>query len=88
MAGQEYRPIACYRHTGGNPVVIAGSFSLVADNGQSGKSRSVTPVPVFRDIMAQPLTWLMLITIAIGMCLMNGYEIFKVQPCFKKAAIK
>jgi len=37
MAGQEYRPIACYRRTGGNPVFIAGSFSLVMDNGQSGK---------------------------------------------------
>jgi len=37
MAGQEYRPIACYRRTGGNPVFIAGSFSLIVDNGQSGK---------------------------------------------------
>jgi len=40
MAGQEYRPIACYRRTGGDPVFIAGSFSLVMDNGQSGKSKS------------------------------------------------
>jgi hypothetical protein len=28
MAGQEYRPIAGFRRTGGNPVFIAGSFSL------------------------------------------------------------
>ena len=40
MAGQEYRPIACYRRTGGNPVFIAGGFSLVMDNGQPGKSKS------------------------------------------------
>ena len=30
--------------------------------------------------MAQPLMWLMLIAIAMGKCLMNGYEIDKVQP--------
>jgi hypothetical protein len=39
----------------------------------------VNPVPVFRNIMAQPLMWLMLITKAMGMCLMNGYSIFKGQ---------
>ena len=31
----------------------------------------------FPQIVAQPLMWLMLITIAIGMCLMNGYLIVK-----------
>jgi len=40
MAGQEYRPIACYRRTGGNPVFIAGSFSLIVDNGNQAKSKS------------------------------------------------
>ncbi len=33
----------------------------------------------FREIMAQSLMWLMLITIAMGMCLMNGYSVIKVQ---------
>ena len=28
---------------------------------------------------AQPLTWLMLIAITMGMCLMNGYAVFKEQ---------
>lgn len=31
-------------------------------------------------IMAQLLMWLMLITIAKGMCLTNWCELFKVQP--------
>ena len=31
------------------------------------------------QIVAQYLTWLMLITIAIGMCLMNGYSVVKEQ---------
>lgn len=31
----------------------------------------------FPQIVAQPLMWLMLITIAIGMCLMNGYSVVK-----------
>ena len=35
-----------------------------------------------RHILAQLLKWLMLITITIGMCLMNGYAIFKVQSPF------
>jgi hypothetical protein len=54
-AGQEYRPIACHRRIGGNPIVIAGRFSLVAR--------------FSREVMARPLTWLMLITMAMGMCL-------------------
>jgi len=29
VAGREYLPIAYHRRTEGNPVVIAGSFSLV-----------------------------------------------------------
>ena len=34
-------------------------------------------LPIFPQIVAQPLMWLMLITIAIGMCLMNGYSVVK-----------
>ena len=36
-------------------------------------------------IVAQQLMWLMLITIAMGMCLMNGYSIFKEHGGQKKA---
>jgi hypothetical protein len=64
MAGQEYRPIAFHRRTGSNPIFITGSISLVADNPQ---------------VMAQPLSWLMFITLAMGKYLMNEYEIFMVQ---------
>jgi len=39
----------------------------------------VIPVPVFHDIMAQPLMWLPLITVTMGMCLMNGYLIVNLQ---------
>jgi len=34
---------------------------------------------IMQHILAQLLKWLMLITITIGMCLMNGYSDFKVQ---------
>jgi hypothetical protein len=78
MAGQEYRPIACYRLTGGNPIFIAGS-SRSSQVRQKQASKCV-PVSCVRDIMAQPLTWLMLLAKAMGMCLMNGYSIFKGQP--------
>ena len=37
------------------------------------------PLPV-AQIVAQYLTWLMLITIAMGMYLMNGYSVVKEQP--------
>lgn len=43
-----------------------------------------TPLFFFRQIVAQPLMWLMLITIAMGMCLMNGYSVFKEHPPIKK----
>ena len=42
------------------------------------KSRSF----IIRHIVAQLLKWLMLITITIGMCLMNGYSDYKVQTPF------
>ena len=40
---------------------------------------SGVPAVFTRHIVAQPLTWLMLITIAMGMCLMNGYSVVKEQ---------
>ena len=39
---------------------------------------------ILRHILAQLLKWLMLITITIGMCLMNGYSDFKVQTHLSK----
>ena len=38
-------------------------------------SAASTPI----QLMAYLLTWLTLITITTGMCLVNGYEVFKVQ---------
>jgi len=77
MAGQEYRPIADLRRTGSNPIFIAGSFSLIVqDNGLTSinqKEKVILFPCSLRDIMAQPLTWLMLTTKAMGKCLMNGY---------------
>ena len=47
MTGQEYRPIAYHRRTGGNPVFIAGGFSLIAQN--SGLTSKIVIVDlVFR----------------------------------------
>jgi hypothetical protein len=82
VTGQEYRPIVCHRHTGGNPVLIAGSFSLITQNdGLTSKIIIVDLVSVFpHEVMARPLTWLMLIAITMGKYLMNGYEIVNVQP--------
>ena len=37
-----------------------------------------------RHIPAQLLKWLMLITIAMGMCLTNGYAVFKIQTHSQK----
>ena len=76
-------PIASHRRTGSCPAVIADCFSL-----RTGKPKAHRPflfsfgislLSSFRHIPAQPLTWLMLITKAIGMCLMNGYSFFKEQ---------
>jgi len=48
MAGQEYRPIACYRRTEDNPIFIAGGFSLtVRETDKQAKNvdlASVCPV--------------------------------------------
>ena len=53
--------------------------------------KCVSEIPrIFRKniiwyIVAQQLMWLMLITIAMGMCLMNGYSIFKEHGGQKKS---
>ena len=86
VTGQEYLPIAYHCRTGCNPVFIAGGFSLIAQNsGLTSKITIVDLVSVFlREVMAQPLMWLMLIAIAMGKYLMNGYEIVNVQPIHRK----
>ena len=35
---------------------------------------------LFPQIMAQPLTWLPLATVTMGMYLMNGYSVVKERP--------
>ena len=74
-------PVACYRLASSNLTVIAGYFPLPGQIKQPQTDSSILggislPLPV--RIMAYPLTWLTLITIATGMYLMNGYELFKV----------
>ena len=74
-------PVACYRLISSNLTVIAGYFPLPGQIKQPQTDSSIIggislPLPVW--IMAYPLTWLTLITIATGMYLMNGYELFKV----------
>ena len=39
------------------------------------------------QIVAQYLTWLMLITIAIGKYLMNGYSVVKEQPIHRYSGL-
>lgn len=74
-------PVACYRLASSNLTVIAGYFPLPGQIKQPQTDSSILggislPLPV--RIMAYPLTWLTLITIATGMYLMNRYELFKV----------
>ena len=79
-------PIAGYRPSGSHPEVIAACLSLrtiwIKLNRPRKKVRSYSITMQY--ILAQLLKWLMLITITIGMCLMNGYEIVKVQTPFIK----
>ena len=75
-------PVACYRLASSNLTVIAGYFPLPGQIKQPQTDSSILggislPLPV--RIMAYPLTWLTLITIATGTYLMNGYELFKVS---------
>ena len=81
-------PIACHRHAGGRPALRACRFSFHTgqDRPKTSKFRSVaSSLSPDRYIVAQQLMWLMLITIAMGMCLMNGYSIFKEHGGQKKA---
>ena len=62
-------PVACYRLVSSNLTVIAGYLFFYIGG---------ISLPLSVRIMAYPLTWLTLITIATGTYLMNGYELFKV----------
>ena len=78
-------PVACYRLASSNLTVIAGYFPLPGQIKQPQTDSSILggiSLPLSVRIMAYPLTWLTLITIATGTYLMNGYELFKVLPTF------
>ena len=79
-------PIACDGFTVEMPLITLGLWldgSIVSPI--AGRRRGGSHPPVIADcislpamrVVAQPLMWLMLITIAIGMCLMNGYSVVK-----------
>jgi hypothetical protein len=83
MAGQEYHYPHCllspYRE---QPGIYSRRFLAhhTVHGLTSNNHKSVDLVSVLlREIVAQPLTWLPLTTAAMGMCLMNGYEVFKGQ---------
>ena len=74
-------PVACYRLASSNLTVIAGYFPLPGQIKQPQTDSSILggislPLPV--RIMAYPLTWLTLITIATGMYLIFLPAILKV----------
>ena len=74
-------PVACYRLISSKLTVIAGYFPLPRTNKTAANRFSYIcgiSLPLSVRIMAYPLTWLTLITIATGTYLMNGYELFKV----------
>ena len=78
-------PVACYRLISSNLTVIAGYFPLPGQIKQPQTDSSILggiSLPLSVRIMAYPLTWLTLITIATGTYLMNGYELFKVPARF------
>ena len=73
-------PIAGYRPAGSRPAVIAACLSLhTAVEAKQTEKKVKSHSFAMRHILAQLLKWLMLITITIGMCLMNGYAVFKMQ---------
>jgi len=69
-----------YGRTGGNPVLIAGGFSLAL---VQSRHRLKNDWNLFASCTAghgAPLMWLPLITVSMGTYLMNGYSIFKERP--------
>ena len=73
-------PIAGRGHTGSCPVLIANQNRSMPGEGKHADCNYRCwnlAAPFSRHILAQLLTWLMLITIAIGSYLMNGYFVVK-----------
>ena len=62
-------------------MAIAACYSLHAAIAKAEQTEKKVKSRCFamQHILAQLLKWLMLITITIGMCLMNGYSDYKVQ---------
>lgn len=78
---QEYRPY-CWSSPYWEPPSSHSSLFLAPCRNRKQnrpKKKVKSHSFVMRHILAQLLKWLMLITITIGMCLMNGYSDFKVQ---------
>lgn len=79
-------PVVCHRPARSNLTAITRYFSLNRLNKYKQKPKGSIRVG-FRclcsnDVMANRLTWLTLITITTGMCLMNVYELVKVRPAY------
>jgi len=74
LGGRIIVPTTCRRYTGGNPVLMAGWFSLAVRESDKqadfGGVMNLLPVSP-RNIMAQPLTWLMLLAKVMGRYLMK-----------------
>ena len=74
-------PITGHCPTGSCPVVIAGWYRSLA--AKQTEVEEMCPFVVHhRQIMAQPLKWLMLITRVMGKYLMDWYSVVKVQTRF------
>ena len=76
---QEYHYTYCLSSPRWEPPNAYNGLLIAPARNVQAKTRKVSFRCRFQTIMAQSLSWLMLITIAIGRCLMNGYLVFKVQ---------
>jgi hypothetical protein len=79
--GVSLTPLLGYGRTGGNPVLIAGDFSLALIQSQHRLKNDWNLFASRTAGHGAPLTWLPLITAAMGTYLMNEYSIFKEHPC-------
>ena len=82
-------PVACYRLISSNLTIIAGYFPLPGQIKQPQTDSSILggiSLPLSVRIMAYPLTWLTLITIATGTYVMHVYERFQVLGGHKKTS--
>ncbi|MEG0751066.1 MAG: hypothetical protein RR998_04895 [Oscillospiraceae bacterium] len=77
MTGQEYLSIACYRQPGAARQLQPTVSRLLPEEQTKDKSECEVLLFSSAQVMAQSLMWLMLITIAMGKCLMNEYSVVK-----------